>query len=586
MADSYWGQLLTLIPPDHKLVLRDLTHIETIGFIGKPNQCPLHLKVRASDPKMVQKIMSYGIDFKPDSYKQMTPTHAGAFNATRRFDKLPEFALPEDVVQEAQQMLQAYYKPYFDTCELTPEESMQWNRKASPGYYFKSQFGYTSTGQVLDNPHAMDEMRDFLYNPSFPTLWSTAVKEEMLPAAKVDENMPRTFIIPDKRFHYLCQHLFLSQHKLFVSLAQDLSKVQTGGYNFFSGGFSRLMEYMSQYAWILEGDCSKWDCSLIMKLFQNFVWPIRRQLFKPDGVTFEQRRYQRVWFENVMMDVYYDMVYCYVRLPNGQVLLIKIGMKSGFLLTSDDNTLIHHGITNCVLVMAKKTYDCVTEAFFKLMSDDHIAGSQTDSFIAFEFRRDCYARFGITLKPEADFVSRSMEGHTFLGFKATWSDEYGTWVPVFNIDRLCCMLTTNRGKVDPAIQFARINACRILAFFTQYREHFAQMAKDFYRVDYLSMNPYEAGSLESLEYESLCSLWTTEEVEGLWFGHERKSSGDGLKNQLVENDTNQDTKGKKSGCASGCQEITTSGVLSFLEEACAEASQEMEGDGEGKDTRE
>ena len=485
---------------------------------------------------MVKTLLKSGVLFDPAEFGVMLPSHQGCFNATRRFDKNPDFEVPMEILEEAQSWLLNTYRPYAETCPLTPEEDMQWNRKSSPGHYFKS-LGYKDTGEVLDCSDAMFAMRDFVPNPQFPTLWITAVKEEMLPKQKLDDNMPRTFIIPDKRYHYLCQHLMLSQHKLFKTLGSDFDFQETSGYNFFNGGFTRLMELLDQFKTKFEGDCSKWDCSLLKIMFRTFVLPLRKMLFKPDYPYNGGRREQVAWYNMLLEDVYEDMICAFVKMTNAQVIQILMAMKSGFLNTSDDNTKIHQGIMRCWLIMAMLTYGVEMEVLRFLMADDHIGATDCLDMrvLGFEFRRDCYAKFGITLKPEADLVSDTLEGHTFLGFKAHWSTYYHCWVPVFNTRRLCCMLCNSKPGTDAVVRFARVNACRILAFFTEERDRFAQLARSLWRKEFLTKNPYEPGSVEALEFASLASCWSDSEVEALWFGNEKRvvSSGDGLENKKV-----------------------------------------------------
>lgn len=550
MRDSYWGRKLTPIPPS-PIVMKDLEYIEHVGFIGQPNQCAKHLKgSKPKDVKMVEELSQRGIPFDPNAFEVMKPTHEGAFNATRRYDKDPNIRLPEDVMELAAAQLLDYYREFAETCPVCPEEQMSWNRKSSPGHYFKTEYGFKDTGEVLDSSVGMDEMRGFCHAPVFPTLWTVAVKEEMLPAKKIKENVPRTFIIPDKRLHYLCLYMFGKQHDLFVSLSQRLDSHHTGGYNFFSGGFSRLMDLLAYFEIIFEGDCAKYDSSLRYLLFEKFVIPVRTLLFKPTAPTWSGRRREKSWFNETIWEVYYDMIFAYARLPNAQVIRFFLGMKSGFFGTSDDNTLIHKGVNNALWIMAKKMYDAEIEALTKLFADDHIGGVNTNKpeCVSYEFRKKIYNSFGLELKAEADMVSGSPEGHTFLGFRCTWSSEYHHWVPVFNVERLCCMLCTDRGQVPRHIIFARINACRLLAFFTPYRDHFRQLAIDFYDQVYVKSDPYPAGSIESLEYQSLCSLWTDEEVEALWFAYE--SRGVGPNNSTVENDKDKNRKSKSSRCES------------------------------------
>lgn len=96
------------------------------------------------------------------------------------------------------------------------------------------------------------------------------------------------------------------------------------------------------------------------------------------------------------------------------------------------------------------------------------------------------------------------------------------------------------------MQFARVNACRILTYFNPEGPIFKKLVDDTWHDGIRASEVYEPGSQQQLEYESLCQPWTDSEVEALWLGFECR--GEGLKDRSVQNDINQVSKGQKSCC--------------------------------------
>jgi len=501
------------------------------------------------DVKMVGLLRGLGLSFSEDAYTLVQPTYDGCFNAMLRYDK-PPVDLPEAPTQYARERLLAYFKPYAGTCPLAAEEDMEWNRKASAGHYFKTMYGCKNTGDILDTPALMDQMRKFARKPEWPTLWMASVKEELLPKEKVMQNVPRTFIIPDKRQHYLNQVLLQTQHKLFVKLGASLESFMLCGSSMFYRGFTRIMDTLSFYRYKFAGDASKWDSSPMMNHFTAFCVPVRELLFCPEGETNRERAFNRHMFSEMLHDSYLDMVESYVLLPTGEVILLPGGMNSGDKRTTDDNTLIHGGITHAIEYMVKCTYHVEVEALWRLYSDDHVAATNCHELTDFEFRKGIYGQFGFLLKVADDFVSESQVGITLLGFKCKYSARHGCYVPVANVERLCCMLCRPKRRIDPIMQFARVNACRILTYFNPEGRLFKQLVLDLWNDGLQKIEVYEPGSPQQKEFESLCQPWTDDEVENLWLGYER--IGDGLKNNVVENhDSNQESEGSSCSCQ-GC----------------------------------
>jgi len=540
-------------------VLLGLDHIKTVGFLpwNKVPDPELNY-AQISDPECEIKMREGGIKIDRDSHRVIRPTMAGCFNATKRFDKDPDAINVDDgIFSEALERMLDHYKPYFDTCPLMEEEKMEWNFKSSCGHYFKYMFGLKRTDEIFASAAYIDELRKFSDNPIYPTLWTAACKEELLPMQKIKDNIPRTFIIPDKREQYHAQRLIGTQHELFHMLSQRSDFVQSAGYAFQHGGFARLMELFKKYPILMAGDVSKWDASLKWRIFYEVILPLRTALYKPpteapDGslYTSDEREQMRMDYRRQLLDLMYDMVHAYVVLPNGQVIKTCGGMKSGYFGTSDDNTLYHEFITYVLDVMFESP-----RGMWWLMSDDHLAGLLTEDFTSFELRKTVYKMFDLDLKEAADLVTASPEGQTFLGFKAKYDRHYGCYVPTFDTTRLVAMMIHPSSYPTPARRFMRLNAARILAYFTPLRDKFANLTIQFYTQGVKNDIKLDPVCLEDPDIEELSTPWTNREVENLWLGHESSEvCGVGLLKilSILENDENSFTE-KESPCSEKCQ---------------------------------
>jgi hypothetical protein len=443
-----------------------------------------------------------------------------------KYDR-PDFRPDLDplIVEEALRSLFDMFKVHFDTCPRADDEELSMNGDSSPGAYYKLRYGFKKTRQVLDNAVAMQEMHEFDENPQYPTLWTASGKTELLPAQKILDNDPRTFIIPDKRFHYHCLRNLYHQHVLFLKLAECDKSWFTAGRSFQYGGFNRIMKEFLEYLFKIEGDVSKWDSSLLSWVFFNVIVPIRSALFRPNRVVVEdgelreatvaEREAQRLKFRNELIAIYTDMLRAHILMPDGEIIRKLLGMASGFFTTADDNTLYHLFVIFYIMAWKK------VQAQMRLMADDHFGGTNSKLFAAFETRQAAYKLFGLTLKEAADRVSHTVEGATFLGFTARWHKGYGMFVPVYNITKALSSLAKPDGRVDNLIRYVRISAIRVLCYWTPYRDQLYALASRFYYDQFATMeNPWAKDVISDEEFYRLAMFPSDRAIECLWIGFE------------------------------------------------------------------
>lgn len=461
-----------------------------------------------------------------ETHSVIRGTLEGARKSIRKYNR-PNFTpkVDQEAAFEAFQRLRQFFQPYYDSCPMAHDEDLVMKNDSSPGFYFKQKYGIKKTAHVLCNKFLQEEMYKFHANPQYPTMWTVSAKQELLPQEKILQNMPRTFIIPDKRLHYHHLKMFHHQHVLFKKLAQLPNSPFACGTSFQYKGFHRIMEEFLGYEVNGEGDCSKWDSSLLAWLFKNVVIPTRAALYQPprlivvDGVarpaTEEERDEARKAFERELHETYQDMVEAWMMMPDGEVIQKFLGMCSGFFLTSDDNTLIHLFVVFYVEALAR------AKGHWKLYADDHVFGTKKGTFETFEYRQKAYATFGIDLKKQADRVSDTVEGATFLGYTAHYSKAHSCFVPVYNIHKALVSLAKPDGFVTPEIRYMRISAIRMVCYWTPFREQLRQLALTFYSSTYKdSPNPYDTQLVTDELYHALLSFPTDRAIEQMWLGYE------------------------------------------------------------------
>lgn len=283
--------------------------------------------------------------------------------------------------------------------------------KTSPTFPYSS-FGFDNKGDVMSRP----EFWEIVYDIRMPAITRCVSKREFLPLVEIRENKIRTF-------------LFTSLHHLYWQMVfgknQDtgLCIYRSGGIEygitFQGGGFDRLCKSLEGkycHTWDVKG----WDRKLpLMKA----IWLLRSKFLKcPD------------WANRFFAWCAYHTVNSLVLLPNGDVVLKRVGNNSGSGTTTGDNCVGHLIVNNYM--------DCILEAILnedldiinKIYSDDLIKA--LDYILSEEFVVDLYAQFGMEIQ---DFQVRfGPEGVCFLGAEASKISYFGKhyYVPKYNIDRL------------------------------------------------------------------------------------------------------------------------------------------------------
>lgn len=453
--------------------------------------------------------------FNVTAYGRIRETHYGGLNGILKYDG-PDMRpdVPRVVLKDAKRIMFAMFSPHFDTCPIVADDEVEIPLDTHPGVEFRD-MDYKDKGAVFRDPQGLKEVLEFWQRPSFPTVWKEAVKGgELLKESKLDKNDARVFLIPGLKFHWLTVKMLQTQHKLFLDLAQDLSWPIKIGFSFQNGGFCQIFDVLGRFPLVGEGDCTKYDSSIISWLWFHIILPLRIYLFKP---TAEMSREE---FARRLLGVYKDVCYTIIVLPNGQVVVKLKGMPSGFYLTGDDNSLAHIFVIICMYVFYNKEEQLKKDKWF-IAADDHIFGTADEEIASYDVRKDFYARFGISLTKDKDLVTQTCEGHTFLGFTAHRHGVYEKWVPVFNLDKALCSALRPGGKVTDTLRYVRLCSLRMLCFFHPKYDLIKEIARRVYMQGFDRSQGPEFADVDPHVFDILTSFPTDSKIEALWLGNER-----------------------------------------------------------------
>lgn len=426
---------------------------------------PRQLVKDCIDPDFKAFQSDLGVDFDDDAFHYVTQTHEANWKATLKYDRIysdPKFS-EEELNGVVQDMLE-FFEPLKDSCPILPLDQVDYNTKSSPGFIMKKVFGCKNKLDVVQkHEDYLNLFWEKAHKEKYPTLWTQSGKVEMLKSSKIRNNDVRAFtIIPAEMFFSLAR---MSQS--FNAILCDSYRTMPikHGINLSYGGFKDLLEKMTLHnMFVGEGDCRKWDSSMVQLLLE-LAKIVRFYCWDKKGMSVEE------WWER--MDYYYDetITTCLYN-STGEVLIKFAGQPSGTVNTTDDNCLAHLFVF-CSLFRrhtGKSLYKLWhINVELALYADDHLftVTGLTAPIHDFELRRNHYARFGLDLDAEKDVVSRSFDGHTFLGLTA--ENHNGVLHPVYNWLKALNSLQKSDTQLDPEAKLSKsISFMLLLAYAPQF----------------------------------------------------------------------------------------------------------------------
>jgi len=402
-------------------------------------------------------------DCDEDIHRYSVPhiTHSGTLD---RFFMQPiatTFTGDVAVLAAAFECVKILLKPLFTKARALgkstyKEVQEELNQDAAPGVVIKDKCKVSSKGEALSSPAAREYMVDFIRRKD-PAIFTVRPKFETLEASKCPTGEVRTFEIAP--LEYL---LSIGRHtKPFIQALLDGHPLSAYGITLQHGGFARVMDEMEPDKpdeVVFAGDVSKWDknnSSVLMYLgymLLEDLWP--------DDVD---------W----LLDLNYiiqNELFSIMLLPDGRLIQKVCGtiFNSGTDATTAINILKHMLIYVYHLIFWKSKMFSYTNLLdvpltvwlsgerFKCYADDHL-GKGLAGIHTLARRSVSYSHFGMTLKPEDDFVSRSTEGVTFLGFVNRGG------VPTFDKYKILTGLWLTKRKADAQADISQIYAMLMLA---------------------------------------------------------------------------------------------------------------------------
>lgn len=473
-------------------------------------------------------------------YAMATSTLPGAYSGLGKHTKAPLPTYDPTIMEAAYNDYQSLLAPFEGTTKVFSSPlDVPYVGSTSPGPVF-TRLGSPTKADVVANhkQHILDYDRR-AHKEGIPSLHAGLSKREILEIEKIEDSNLRLFVAISVDFLLSTGRILYDQHELLVS---PEFRALTGfccGFSFAHGGFGSLIDRLAALPVMGEGDCSKYDASARWFLYLQCA---RLSYFMWDKKNMSEDEWWSRMYHNVS-----QMMASFIVMPDGVVAWTSSGTKSGHITTTDWNCHIH------MLIWAylwRKTFsrslfeswddedghhlpDWNNNFRLAIYSDDHIfsCSDHLAQFLTFEHRRDIYRELGFLLKPDADKMSRSPIGHTFLGFSV--AREADTFVPHFDFVRATdgFINAENELCLDPQIMMDRAFSYQLLSAFND--EGWSFFTK-FILYAIARGYPYPSGAhmIPTLDTETLAptGLLSRSEAKRFWTGLE---GGGGFKTSPI-----------------------------------------------------
>jgi len=390
-----------------------------------------------------------------------TITHSSTLARFFMQPKAIEFTGDTAILSAAFECSKAMLKPLFRKARelgksTYKEVQEEVNPQAAPGVVIKDKCKVNTKKQALESPEAREYMVDFIKRKD-PAIFSVRPKYETLEASKCPTGEVRTFEIAP--LEYLIR---IGRHtKPFIQTLLLGHPLSAYGITLQHGGYAKVMEDMmpeTPSEVTFAGDVSKWDKNN-SRVLMYLGYMLLEDLWPDDPQWIEDLQY-----------IINNELYSLMLLPDGRFLQKIAGtiFNSGTDGTTAFNIVKHILIYFYHLIYWKSKTMSYTNLLeipmtvwlagekFRCYADDHL-GKGDGKIHSFQKRLVSYSHFGMTLKPEDDFVSHSTEGVTFLGFV----NRGGT--PTFDKYKILTGLWLTKNKTDNQSDISQIFAMLVLA---------------------------------------------------------------------------------------------------------------------------
>lgn len=408
--------------------------MKSLGYIGYEQNLSKtnHLPPRNRDFRD----FPWTVPYDKDAYRIILGTRKNIMASMSRYSK-PILEYPiHDIDEVALRYTIRHFSCLFGEQQFTPLPAVRYTTDASPGFYARS------AGLKTKN-EAIAKLLPYLstHPPGWETgyvpIFMASPKVEQRKMSKIETDAIRTFIIPDVEFHVYSAQIHQHFNDALAAMAYADNFWSAVGFCQPYGGMDRLASKLIQFKYIGEGDIVLWDCD--QNHWEATVCQAVRLSCADDRSKFVEAMN---WY------YFHAMRSSIIVLPTGEVLLKQVGANSGVINTSDDGTIAHvYAFFRMILrLYPLATYDWViNNVYARMMSDDHVWGCTEDAslMVPFETRQKLYGELNLTLKQEADFVSESIVGHSFLGRKWSSPTEHHC-----DYDKMMCSLQNTKSDMD------------------------------------------------------------------------------------------------------------------------------------------
>lgn len=209
---------------------------------------------------------------------------------------------------------------------------------------------FYTKAELKEDPWFVDYVQSIfdnnLVDGSYTCLWTSSLKEETRPLEKLDQNKIRNFLAGPADLTVLCDVVFGEMNdKLYSSPLLCASAI---GLNPFKGGWERAFQKLCKYRHnAVALDESSYD-STLRQVFMLAVRDLRKLFLHKDYAT--KSNFSRI------DNLYRELIFSLVIMPDGNVCFKVTGNPSGSGNTISDNTLILFMILSyCWIVLTGNT---------------------------------------------------------------------------------------------------------------------------------------------------------------------------------------------------------------------------------------
>jgi hypothetical protein len=429
-------------------------------------KCIQFLKSLAGDKFATVIASQENVDKTIKSWDKYGPEDAICFETlktelqiSKEFFKLEYGTLFKDIIADAEEIMNSF--------DMTK----------SPGFPATHQ-GIRTKEQYFkqDISKLMEALRHLL-----PVIYNGVPKVEVKDMVDILDKKIRIFCVSPAHYLY-----FQKKFTLRLSERFKLFKWSAYGINLYSSGANKLCTtLLGKWARFCY-DISGWDKFIPL---MSLIYEVQRELMK-DNQQYNDFKHDFEW-------VVQNLIEMFIRLPNGEVLLKKLGNPSGSGSTTLDNIRMHIVLFSTLLAKAYfdkngeyPTLGQIAEQIAFIFGDDIIGG--IDEPFSLFVDRDWLAKhlrmFNLELKflyinttnhrDERDFLDDlTGEPLSFLG--ATFNKKRDTFIPCYDPERLAHSCVYDLKKIELTGYLSKIMTLTVMSYGSGYFPQFLAFFKDY-----------------------------------------------------------------------------------------------------------